>query len=62
MALAGVLRMGRELGIQTIVEGVETAEVRDLIKTFGANKAQGYFFARPAPFDELLALLRRAGR
>jgi EAL domain-containing protein (putative c-di-GMP-specific phosphodiesterase class I) len=60
--LAGILRMVRELGVQTIVEGVETAEVRDLVKTFGANKAQGYFFARPAPFDDLVALLRQAGR
>jgi diguanylate cyclase (GGDEF)-like protein/PAS domain S-box-containing protein len=62
VALAGVLRLGRELGVQTIVEGVETADVRDLVKTFGANKAQGYFFARPAPFDDLVALLRQAGR
>jgi EAL domain-containing protein (putative c-di-GMP-specific phosphodiesterase class I) len=48
--------------VETIVEGVETAEVRDLVKRFGANKAQGYFFARPAPFDDLVALLRQAGR
>jgi diguanylate cyclase (GGDEF)-like protein/PAS domain S-box-containing protein len=62
VALAGVLRLGRELGVQTIVEGVETAVVRDLITTFGANKAQGYFFARPAPFDDLVGLLRQARR
>jgi diguanylate cyclase (GGDEF)-like protein/PAS domain S-box-containing protein len=55
--LAGVLQIGRELGVRTIVEGVETAAVRDLVTGFGADMAQGYFFGRPAPFDAVLELL-----
>jgi EAL domain-containing protein (putative c-di-GMP-specific phosphodiesterase class I) len=55
--LAGVLHMARQLGVRTIVEGVETAEVRDLITMFGADMGQGYFFGRPEPFDAVLERL-----
>lgn len=55
--LAGVLRIGRQLGVRTIVEGVESAEVRDLVAMFGADMAQGYFFGRPEPFDDVLEML-----
>jgi diguanylate cyclase (GGDEF)-like protein len=58
--LAGVLRMARQLGVRTIVEGVETAEVRGLITMFGADMGQGYFFGRPEPFEAVIG--RLAGR
>ncbi|HEX3802174.1 MAG TPA: GGDEF and EAL domain-containing protein [Solirubrobacteraceae bacterium] len=60
--LAGVLQMGAKLGLRTIVEGVETAKVGDLVKDFGADMAQGYLYGRPAPFDDLVETLRLAGR
>ncbi len=56
--LAGVLQIGRQLGLKTIVEGVERADVRDLVTMFGADMAQGFFFGPPAPFDAVLALLK----
>jgi predicted signal transduction protein with EAL and GGDEF domain len=59
--LAGVLRLGRQLGVTTIVEGVERAEVRDLVAMFGADMAQGFFFARPAPFNEVIERLGDPG-
>ena len=49
-----MLRIARQLGVKTIVEGVERAEVRDLVAMFGADMAQGYFFGRPAPFDAVV--------
>jgi predicted signal transduction protein with EAL and GGDEF domain len=58
LLLAGVLQIGAKLGIRTIVEGVETAEIGDLVKDFGAEMAQGYFYGRPAPFDDLVETLR----
>ena len=60
--LAGVMGIAGRLGLRTIVEGVETREVRDLVQTLGADMAQGYFFGRPAPFDDLVETLRQAGR
>jgi len=55
--LAGVLQIGRRLGVKTIVEGVERAEVRDLVASFGADMAQGFFFGRPGPFEAVLERL-----
>ncbi len=55
--LAGVLQIARRLGVKTIVEGVERAEVRDLVAMFGADMAQGFFFGRPAPFEALVETL-----
>jgi diguanylate cyclase (GGDEF)-like protein/PAS domain S-box-containing protein len=63
--LGGVLQMGGKLGLRTIVEGVEEAEVGDLVRGLGADMAQGYFYGRPAPFDDLvqtLGALRRSDR
>jgi EAL domain-containing protein (putative c-di-GMP-specific phosphodiesterase class I) len=60
--LAGVMRMARQLGLRTIVEGVETREVRDLVQAAGADMAQGYFFGRPAPFEDFIKTLRQADR
>ena len=62
MLLAGVMRLAGQLGLRTIVEGVESAEVRDLVQATGADMAQGYFFGRPAPFDDLVETLRQAAR
>lgn len=56
--LAGVLRIGRHLGVTTIVEGVESADVRDLVTLFGADMAQGYFFGHPEPFDAVTETLQ----
>ncbi len=48
-----VLRLARVLGMDTIAEGVETiAQARELT-LLGAGKAQGHYFARPLPADEI---------
>ena len=55
--LAGILQIGRQLGVKTIVEGVECAQVSDLVTLFGADMAQGYYFGRPAPFESVVQQL-----
>jgi diguanylate cyclase (GGDEF)-like protein/PAS domain S-box-containing protein len=52
------LALARELGIETIVEGVETVSQLELLKTWGARIVQGYFFAKPLPAAEVAPLLR----
>jgi len=49
--------MAGELGIEVIAEGVERAEQRDLLLSFGCRMAQGYFFSRPVPAGEFAGLL-----
>jgi predicted signal transduction protein with EAL and GGDEF domain len=46
-----ILRLGRNLGIEVIAEGVETAEQVSLLQSLGCEYAQGYFFSEP--LDEL---------
>ncbi len=46
-----VIHMAHSIGMVTIVEGVETAEQVAIVQGFGADAAQGYFFARPLPHD-----------
>ena len=42
------------VGIPTILESVETLDELEVVKSLGVTYAQGYFFARPAPSDELV--------
>jgi EAL domain-containing protein (putative c-di-GMP-specific phosphodiesterase class I) len=55
------LGLARELSIEVVVEGVETARQLELLKSWGGRIVQGYYFARPLPVPEVTALLR-AGR
>jgi len=42
-----ILSLGSNLGIQVVAEGVETEEQVSLLKSFGCEYAQGYFFSKP---------------
>jgi diguanylate cyclase (GGDEF)-like protein len=49
------IQMAKSLHIHTLAEGVETAEQADFLASIGCEKMQGYYFGRPAPFEECLA-------
>lgn len=51
------LTMARELGMQTLVEGVETADQAALLVGLGCDGYQGYYFARPLEVEAFTALL-----
>lgn len=61
---AGVLEvvasLGRRLGLDMIVEGVETREQRDYLAGIGCDTAQGYLFGKPAALADLLDRLDQA--
>lgn len=48
-----VIAMARSLRKETIAEGVETAAQLAFLKSLGCDAAQGYFFSRPVPAEEL---------
>lgn len=55
-----IIAMGQSLGIQIVAEGVETEEQLELVRSHGADMAQGYYFAPPLPpekFVEKLAVM-----
>ena len=47
--VGGMLGVCRDMNIQVICEGVETACERDTLVRLGADLMQGYLFARPGP-------------
>lgn len=42
-------------GANVCVEGVETAEMRDILRKYGVNSFQGYYYSRPIEVGELLS-------
>jgi diguanylate cyclase (GGDEF)-like protein len=58
--LASVLRMADWIGMQTIVEGVETREQVDFLRSIGCRYAQGFYFGRPMPVSDYEALEQQA--
>ncbi len=46
----GMVRMADALGVDMVGEGVETRQQRDLLRAIGCRYAQGFLYARPAPF------------
>ncbi len=56
-----VLALAQGLGLQTIAEGVETAEIADRLGVLGSSYFQGYFFGRPLAASALEEDLRAKG-
>lgn len=54
--IRAVVAMAQSLGISTTAEGAETRHEVDVIRNLGCNKIQGYYYGRPIPADEVLAL------
>lgn len=49
--LEQLLKMAGDLGITTVLEGVETAEHADLARSLGFHLLQGFHFGPPAPVE-----------
>lgn len=49
-----VLEMAHQLGIDTLIEGVETIEHFNIMKKLGCDKIQGYLFNKPNPIDYII--------
>ena len=53
--ITSVINMAKEMGIQTLCEGVETEQNLKFLRDAGCEKAQGYLYHKPAPASEILA-------
>ncbi len=51
--LKNVINLAKNLGMQTLTEGVETKEQYDFLRENGCEKLQGYFFSKPVSREEL---------
>ncbi|MEG1361415.1 MAG: EAL domain-containing protein [Lachnospiraceae bacterium] len=50
--LTSIVRMAKWLNIPVVVEGVETKEQTDFLKSLGCDYAQGYYYARPMEIEK----------
>jgi EAL domain-containing protein (putative c-di-GMP-specific phosphodiesterase class I) len=56
--LEGVIALGRGLGMQIVMEGVENPEEVEILRGFNCDVIQGYVFARPTPAPQALGFAR----
>ena len=47
-----VIALGKAMGLEVIAEGVETEQQMDMVRTFGADLAQGFLIAKALPDEE----------
>lgn len=51
--IAAICAMALSLGLEVVTEGVENVEQEQILKDHYCNEAQGYYYDRPMPADEL---------
>ncbi|WP_175712386.1 EAL domain-containing protein [Burkholderia ambifaria] len=54
-----IVAMGRALGLDVVMEGVETAKQLAFLQEIGCHQGQGFLFARPQPADQLVGISSR---
>ena len=54
-----ILAMGKSLGIKVIAEGVENKTQFEFLKSRDCDTIQGYYFSKPIPEKEFIALLAK---
>ncbi|RQU80195.1 EAL domain-containing protein [Burkholderia cenocepacia] len=56
-----IVAMGRALGLDVVMEGVETAKQLAFLQEIGCHQGQGFLFARPQPAEQLVGISSRRG-
>jgi len=59
---SAILQLSHALGMTVVAEGIETQEQLEILQSLGCDYGQGYFFARPLTFDQVIALERKRFR
>ena len=56
--LRELVTVARELGVHTLIEGLEDTDQLGFVEKIGCELAQGFYFHKPAPLDDMLFRLR----
>ena len=59
MILRFIMNLARDLGMDVIVEGVETKKQLYYLANLGADKIQGYYFSKPLPVSDFKKLVEQ---
>ncbi|MBQ7728757.1 MAG: EAL domain-containing protein, partial [Spirochaetales bacterium] len=54
----GTIRLFMDLGISTVVEGVETKEQLEEVKSLGVNYIQGFYYSVPLEENDYIAYIK----
>ena len=57
--VSAIVTLATSLGLNVIVEGVETEVQRDYLPKLGCMEMQGYLFSRPLPAEQFAHLLKK---
>ncbi len=52
-----IIAMGRQLGLETVAEGIETQEQLDRMRSLGCGTGQGFLFSKAVPLGEIEAVI-----
>jgi len=55
----GIHNLSKSLGLSVTVEGVETKEQADYVRSKGCDEIQGYYYHKPMPAEEVEKLLKK---
>ena len=56
-----IVTMSEGLGIENVIEGVETADELDMVSQLNVDVVQGYFYSRPLEVAEVHAWFKEPG-
>ena len=59
LILKNIIRTAHDLGFQTLCEGIETEEHKQIVVDAGCDILQGYYFYRPMPVTEFESLFEK---
>jgi len=57
--IRSIINLGKQLELDVLAEGIETAEQENFLKDVNCDSAQGYRFAKPMNYDNLLHWLKK---
>ena len=57
--IESIVSMAKRLKLGIVVEGTETIEQVNFCKSIGCEVAQGYYFSKPIPADDYIALIKQ---
>ena len=61
MLMNYIVEGAKGMGLVPLCEGVETEEHFEFLKKIGCEKAQGYYFGKPMPYEETKAESKKKG-
>ena len=55
--VTAIIALSKSLNLLTLAEGIETSEQKSFLRDEGCDAAQGYYFSRPIPVEDVEKLL-----